>query len=91
MGIDYREILDKLRGFMGKFMYALFTKWYVLIAGAAITVTYLFFKGLMATGIIDAIYNDLSSILNIAITKAGECPQYILNFNLFMDCLGKGQ
>lgn len=87
MGIDYSKILEQLRGAMGAFVYSLFTKWYLLVAGAALIVTYQFFKGIDSLGILTSIYNTLDSVFQTTIEKSKVCPQKIADFSAFMKCL----
>ena len=98
MGMNYSGVFKMLAGgkktfFAGatvsaKFIYGLFSKWYYIIASAAIVVTYNVFKALEKAGILDKIQENVVSALETIIHVSVDCPGRLINFQDFLRCLG---
>jgi len=95
MGMDYSKIFDMLRGngeagtsIGSKFLYALFSKWYYMVAAAALVVTYNVFRALDKAGILAKIESHVSSALDSVIKISEECPARLIDFQDFLTCIG---
>lgn len=69
------------------FLWAIFTKWYILILIPTLLATYYFFKGLSDAGILDMIQNFTLSKFELAARITKECTAKILNLKELYNCV----
>lgn len=72
---------------MGLFIYGIIGKWYILIAIAALVVTFWVFKGLEKSGVIASIEAVVVQALNETKSVAKNCTPKITNLSDFWLCL----
>ncbi|MEY3197061.1 MAG: hypothetical protein RLZZ59_429 [Pseudomonadota bacterium] len=72
---------------MGVFIYGILAKWYVIIAIAAIAVTYWVFKGLEQAGVLRAIEVKVQEGLWDARSVAQNCVPKILHLSEMWNCI----
>jgi|GEM_PF-4735434 hypothetical protein len=83
--MDYSKVLEYLRGASGKAVYFLLNKWYWVVAGPALYVTYNFLEG---AGIpLNEIYQNLEVTLAKTIELSKVCPKKIANLDAFFRCM----
>ena len=84
--MDYSKVLEYLRGASGKAVYFILNKWYWVVAGPALYVTYNFLVGIGVP--LDEIYNDLAKTLAKTVELSKECPSKIADLKDFFRCMG---
>ncbi len=69
-------------------VYGIISNWYLLVAIPAMTVTYNVFKALQDHGILQALYDEVSTGLKSLVQVSIDCPQYVYDIGLLFQCLG---
>jgi hypothetical protein len=87
--MDYSKVLEYLRGASGKAVYIILNKWYWVVAGPALYVTYNFLVGVGVP--LDQVFSDLSKTLAKTVELSKLCPNKIGNLQAFFRCLNDGQ
>lgn len=82
------KVYALMSGAKKTFVYTILTKWYVLIAIPAMTITYIVFVELNKLGIFDIIIGEIEYHLLMLEDIARNCTQEILNIKGFLRCLG---
>ena len=72
---------------MSLFVYAIMSKWYIMITLASLIVTFWVFKGLEEAGVLSAAQTVVSKALDDTKSVAKNCVPKIANLRAFWDCL----
>lgn len=84
-GFDfYKGVIESAKG---KWIYAILFKWYTLVVGVALVVTYNILKTLHDKGLLERLYSFVDSILQDVVRISVECTQYIDSLERLWYCL----
>jgi hypothetical protein len=83
----FRELFKMLNDNKAKFIFGIFSNWYIFVIGAGISAAYYVLKGLQEIGVLDRVQNFIFPIITNSVKIAKDCTPLILDMGKMYKCL----
>jgi hypothetical protein len=82
-----RQVLKLANDNKAKFIFGIFSNWYLFIIGAGVSAAYYVLKGLQDAGILDRVQNFIFPIITNSVLIAKDCTPLILSVQKIYKCV----